>query len=122
MPLIAEDSTIFGLALPPAIQVFVLDDQWSVLNDNGEIYYLYDGTAALRMRFPITVGLSLSNIIGKTLLQPAPRLTRRIGCLLPNASGSTPGILIVISRSSLRASSGSLSFSPDPYDPDFTAP
>lgn len=115
--LLAEDSSIFGLTLPADAKVFVLNNGWPSLNNYGDVLHLFDGGGTIQDEvsyydWGIPEGRSMERLYpGHPSNDPANWQPSG------DSTGATPGRANSF-QPPLVSGSGSLAFSPDPFDPD----
>jgi hypothetical protein len=114
--LVSEDSSLIDSSMAN-VKVFVLGNSWPYLNDGGDAIYLFDSAGIQEVvpyyGWPISSGISLERLYSShSSIDPTNWQ------LSSHPSGSTPGQPNSFQPIPPVTSSGSLSFSPDPFDPD----
>ncbi len=117
--LLAQDSTIFQLALPSDIPVFRLQPSWRILNDGGDWIVLFDASLGMQdlvdfFGWTFPTGISLERI-SPTVSSSDPQNWR----LCADSSGGTPGrINSTPPAPEPIPDAFAFYFEPDPFDPD----
>jgi hypothetical protein len=117
--ILAQDSSIFNWDLPVGTPILILDNQWPTLNNDGDAPSLFDAASSLQDAVPysdweIPYGISLERLYPDAASDDPANWHPSI-----DPAGATPG-----RANSFQPppgpppSSGALSFSPDPFDPD----
>ncbi|HEX7343677.1 MAG TPA: lamin tail domain-containing protein [bacterium] len=117
--LLSQDSNIFDWEIPPEIPVLVLNEPWPSLNNDGDTPTLFDAAGAVQDAVPyagweIPSAISLERIYPDAASDdPANWQPSQV------ENGGTPGqVNSYQPPPGPLPPSGSLAYSPDPFDPD----
>lgn len=117
--LLAQNDGISSLPIPQGTTVIVLNNAWPILNNDGDTPNLFDGSGYIQDVVPYTgweipEGISLERVYAEHSSQD-PLNWRQS----QDPTGGTPGWTNSVDAPyDQLTSSGSLSFAPDPFDPD----